>query len=168
MGSEGLRLRQERGRRDRRQPPPRQRCGVRRSRWHDARMTIALSVDTAAGSCSYLLRHSPRNLSTERHHVIPVAWQLFWQPPQPWPYPGQDFAGRGQLWDDRTVTVCPTCHRNTHVLIVGYMHGLSAPGGALPVRRKLQEVTAGLAIERFETAGGDVQALISHSLWGQS
>ena len=42
--------------------------------------------------------HTPKPLSSELHHIIPVAWQLLWKPATA-PFPGRDIDGRGMLWD---------------------------------------------------------------------
>lgn len=130
--------------------------------------------------CALHKRHAPVNLSTEFHHVVPVAWQLMWQPAQPWPFPGNDPDGRGKLWDDRGVTICPTGHRNVHVWIVRLMHTVPSVGENIPAAenavRKLfglsahgiEYETATLALTRWQEAGGSLTALANAGEWGES
>jgi hypothetical protein len=122
-------------------------------------------------ACSARRLHVPRPPATlDEHHVIPRAWQAFWSP-------GGvaavvDLAGdverpggeieleRDHLWDPRTVTLCPNCHRAVHERIVQLMHG----GGAgfdhvAPIAR--------LALQRWQDAGGSIELLRQHGLWGE-
>lgn len=124
--------------------------------------------------CVFQMRHEPGPLTIERHHVIPVAWQLFWQPSTA-PFPGVDPDGRGDLWDARTVSPCPTHHRNVHALIVELMHSVDRTGvEAVPevagtaVRRRPEWVTAQLALSRFMAVGGSLLALAAAGEWGEA
>jgi hypothetical protein len=110
-------------------------------------------------------------LTLEVHHIVPVAWQLSWQPAIA-PYPGRDPEGRGELWDARTIACCPTGHRNVHHWIVALMHALT---GEEPVQAAhaveaehggTQFSWAVQALSRFKGVGGSLQALIAAGEWG--
>ena len=131
-------------------------------------------------TCSLIGRHSPAPLTTEAHHVIPVAWQLFWQPATA-PFPGKDPDGRGMLWDSRTVDLCPTHHRNVHALIVVMMRQVAAASeDAVPVApfpgltgrtvrshgRELEIARTGL--QRVLDVGGSLLALTGAGEWGEA
>jgi len=124
-------------------------------------------------ACELKMRHQPKNLTVELHHVIPVGWQLTWAP-QIAPYPGQDQAGRGMLWDCRTIPVCPTHHRNTHFWIVKLMHALAggedpqAAFAAAEGPRGGGQAKWGLeALLRFKAVGGSLQQLVAAHEFGQ-
>lgn len=138
--------------------------------------TFDYDAETAAQggiACVLHKRHAPANLTVEFHHVIPVAWQLFFEPPEPWPHEGRDPDGRGRLWDARTVPVCPTDHRNVHYLIVAMMkapHG-NDPAEALARITGHKGPTLDMAYEaltRFAEAGGDIVSLAAAGEWGQA
>jgi hypothetical protein len=119
--------------------------------------------------CELHKSHSPANLTVELHHVVPVAWQLMWQPAVA-PFPGRDPDGRGMLWDARTVACCPTGHRNVHHWIVALMHAVT---GEDPLQaehvvrgRRDQYDWACQALLRFKEAGGSLQALVAAHEWG--
>lgn len=125
-------------------------------------------------ACELHKAHSPANLTVEVHHVIPVAWQLFWQP-QVAPYPGKDPDGRGELWDARTVSCCPTGHRNVHTWIVALMHALTGEDPAQArvalkgaSRAGVQLDWAYQALVRFKAVEGSLQALIAAHEYGES
>lgn len=131
-------------------------------------------IEAAASpaSCELHKRHAPENRTLEVHHVVPVAWQLFWQPPQPWPFPGNDTEGRGKLWDDRTIVVCPTGHRNVHFYIVQFMHAVvdESAQRAFETVKATPSLTTGWAtqaLRRFKEVGGELPALAAHE-WGES
>lgn len=148
------------------------------------------SESAVAASCVLHKRHSPAHLTLEFHHVVPVAWQLLWQPPKPWPFPGNDPDGRGALWDSRGLDICPTGHRNVHAWIVRMMrevtltlgreHASFDPEDALLVvsaaRKKYGKSatasnefqTATLALIRWREGGGSLQELVRHDEWGES
>jgi hypothetical protein len=131
--------------------------------------------------CSLKGRHHPKAAYSEEHHVIPVAWQQFYVPaasPQD-AVPGKDPDGRGELWDSRTVPLCPTSHRNVHVLIVAIVHLLAARAAKSPgqaghkalLEHGLAEselTVAVLGVQRFIGAGGDVGELAKHGLYGEA
>lgn len=140
-----------------------------------------LTEATGAPVCAAHGRHSPHNLTVEFHHVVPVAWQLHTAvPPALQPSPGPDTSGRGQLWDDRGVWLCPTGHRNVHAWIVKLMRAAAAaqtndpqaayiavwPKGKAPV-----ELPIALdALTRFEPLGAPLGGLLALTLageWGQ-
>lgn len=83
------------------------------------------------GPCSISVGHQPAHRTLEVHHVVPVAWQLRTPVATP-PAPGRDPAGRGQLWDARTVRVCPTHHRNVHYWLVQMMKAVLVLGAGTP------------------------------------
>lgn len=112
--------------------------------------------------CAVHRSHAPRNLTIEVHHIVPVGWQHIaaWQPAMP-PFPGPDTEGRGELWDDRTIVLCPTGHRNVHTLIVALMHGEKPRKSAeLPIAQD--------ALARFQAVGGDLDVLRAAGEWGES
>jgi hypothetical protein len=122
-------------------------------------------------ACELHRLHTPKPLTVELHHVIPVAWQLHWQPAVA-PYPGKDPDGRGLLWDARTVSCCPTGHRNVHAWIVKLMHAMAgediqtAIDAMTPPGRGSQFTTATLALYRYQQYGGRLQDLIAAREWG--
>jgi len=123
--------------------------------------------------CTLHAKHQPTHLTLEQHHVIPVAWMLFWQPPEDvWPDPGKDPDGRGQLWDARTVACCPTGHRNVHAWIVRLMRACTSDDPAQAIAavkgHGSQYTTACLALERYAEVGGRLTALVAARELGQS
>lgn len=110
--------------------------------------------------CALTKSHTPKNLTIEWHHIVPVAWQLFWQPAVA-PFPGPDPDGRGMLWDTRGVWLCPTHHRNVHANIVALMHGLKALSAT-------EKVTAAQAPARFTAVGGVLSALVAAGEFGEA
>lgn len=127
--------------------------------------------------CALHKRHWPSHLTTEFHHVVPVAWQLMWQPALPWPFPGRDPDGRGQLWDDRGLLICPTGHRNVHAWIVLLMHAARSEDPAQAIElvrseraaaRGIEFETATMALTRWKEGGGELQALVHAGEWGES
>lgn len=131
-----------------------------------------IDAEAAAVECVLHKTHNPAHMTIEFHHVIPVAWQQFYQPPEPWPFPGRDPNGRGELWDDRTIPLCPTGHRNTHFIIVEFMkspHGNDPAEARRNVKHKGSQYDAAyLALTRFAAAGGDIVALVAARQWGQA
>lgn len=124
-------------------------------------------------SCLLHKVHLPSNLTVEQHHIIPVAWQLQPFKPDVPMFPGPDPDGRGMLWDNRTVELCPTGHRNVHYWLVKLMHGLSGSEDPLVAYkavkgRGVQFSTAYLALCRYKEAGGSLQALVAAHEWGMS
>jgi hypothetical protein len=124
--------------------------------------------------------HGPKNLTTELHHVIPVAWQLHTAVQVP-PDPGLDPDGRGMLWDARGVWICPTGHRNVHHWIVTLMRAIAALAGAESAtdpqtvfvsaltgreRRLAEPLVALQALTRFQPYGS-LRALTAAGEWGQ-
>ena len=92
-----------------------------------------MQKDATQQACELHRLHSPRNLTVEWHHIIPVAWQLRTPLAGPGPAPGPDTDGRGMLWDTRGVWLCPTGHRNVHYWIVALMHAAAAANSADPL-----------------------------------
>jgi hypothetical protein len=124
-------------------------------------------VTTAAASahaCELHVAHDPAPMTSEWHHVLPVAWQLYWKPRGPEPHPGEDPNGRGHLWDSRGVWLCPTGHKNVHWVLVRAMHA----NAVVPSGQGDTGQMAALGIHRFAEAGGDSRKLIEHGLWGQA
>ncbi len=125
---------------------------------------------TTTPPCSLHTSHSPSALTVEQHHVIPQSWQRFWVPP------GATVSGSLQLWDARTVPICPTGHRNVHTIIVAamkYVAALKQEVSALTAvvnsaRPGLQRDTALLALERFRNAGGMLLDLTAAGEWGEA
>jgi hypothetical protein len=114
-------------------------------------------------SCTLGISHVPKAPASDFHHVIPQAWQRFWQPP---PITGPEgismvLAAAGQLWDARTVELCPNHHRLVHEAIVAMMRDHAKPG-----RGKIW-ATARLALDRYTAAGGDLDALRAAGEYGQ-
>jgi hypothetical protein len=126
---------------------------------------------TEACSCALHKEHKPMNLTVEQHHILPQAWQRFWVPP------GATISGKALLWDPRTVTLCPTGHRNVHALIVRVMKQVAAQGNedilaavhAAGVAHSYPTgKTALLALERFTAAGGKLLELTAAREWGEA
>jgi hypothetical protein len=118
-------------------------------------------------TCSLRRFHVPKPPATDSHHVIPQAWQHFFIPSGATP---QATTG---LWDSRTVEVCPNCHRRVHEAIVKMMKSstveaaLYARHAAFGNRRLTREQTVAYeALVRFKQAGGSLNELRSHRLFG--
>lgn len=135
--------------------------------------------DATVQACQLHKAHSPSNQTVEWHHIVPVAWQLHTPNPTARPSWGPDTDGRGMLWDDRGVWICPTGHRNVHHWISAIMHELIGP----PVLALVSAVTYGvpgkyratqeakealLALTRAYACGVDFEALAAAGEWGQS
>lgn len=137
------------------------------------------AITAEAATCALHSSHSPEPLTIEQHHVCPVGWQHTWQPAVA-PFPGRDPDGRGELWDDRTIPVAPTCHKDIHFWIVALMHAIEAQGGenidaaAAAVRsadsraRGPQFEWALEALRRFQAVGGLLQDLVAAKEWGEA
>lgn len=137
-----------------------------------------MQFQTLAQPCAIHGTHTPVNLTIEWHHVIPVAWQLCTSAPSPPPSPGPDTDGRGMLWDDRGVWLCPTGHRNVHRWITTMMHAqaaantsdpaaaLKAISGTTPATPEM--LTAADALIRYTTeTGASLLYLTARNEWGQ-
>jgi hypothetical protein len=134
-----------------------------------------LQAADPATPCVLHKDHSPRNETIERHHIIPVAWQLRTQVDNP-PFPGKDPDGRGELWDNRSVYFCPTSHRNVHFWIVQLMHAAAAANSNDPAEA-IAAVKHGLlpreflvacdALTRFAAYGSLLNLTAAHE-WGES
>lgn len=88
----------------------------------------------SSAACDIHKSHAPHPLYTERHHIVPQAWQAFWRPEGP---QGSNSARRASLvmagdieaaalvaphlWDPRTTNLCRTGHGNVHFLLVRLM-----------------------------------------------
>lgn len=140
-------------------------------------------------SCTARRYHRPTPLTLEEHHVVPQAWQRFWRPDEH--DADRTLAQRINhargvglpdhnmetvyLWDPRTVTLCPTCHRNVHVFIKELMKAADTndPLDSMVARfggRRLtkEQDIAYLALCRYRAAGGDLRMLRDAKLWGQA
>lgn len=112
--------------------------------------------------CEAHKRHSPGNRTVELHHIVPQAWQQFWQPTSPseGAVPGR--GDSGNLWDARTTVLCPTGHRNVHWYLVLLMRGMSPRRGGGSAEARIAQ----LAMERWQHNGGDLEALRKARLFG--
>jgi hypothetical protein len=119
--------------------------------------------------CSLRKFHVPKAPATDSHHVIPQAFQHFYVPS------GVKENVTTGLWDNRTVEVCPNCHRRVHEAIVAMMRNghdysespLEARRAAFGGKRLTREQAIALeALARFRAAGGSLVALRSHRLYG--
>jgi hypothetical protein len=135
--------------------------------------------------------HRPTPTYSELHHIIPQAWQVFWQPPKPWENQGPSPDRPGViLWDARTIVLCRTGHGNVHFWLVRAMRSYLAvvqDQGSNPTRlideawslvkagakkdglkiTKADMVIARMAMERWEAAGGSLIDLCHKGLWGE-
>lgn len=124
--------------------------------------------------CQLHRSHRPDPLYVEQHHVVPRAWQQFWQPAVA-PFPGT-YAGQ-KLWDDRTVNICRTGHGNVHYWIVRLTRnwvpgdmGATIAGAkhSAPERPGPADFATALqALERYMHVGGSINDLVAASEWGQ-
>jgi hypothetical protein len=139
-------------------------------------------VRATATLCSAHRYHTPMPSYSERHHVIPQAWQVAWQPAQPWPNGGPSPDRKGVvLFDARTVPLCRTGHGNVHFWLVATMRAYARLGdvGEAMHEAKARARTAGMhvveadfaiaatAMERWRAAGGGLHLLTSRGLWGE-
>lgn len=133
--------------------------------------------EATTAPCDAHRSHHPTPTYQELHHVVPQAWQAFWQP-----------KGKTPLWDRRTVPLCPTGHRNVHFWLVRLMEAVDAPdvaaqhtAVATAIRRVRVDAKAGgmtihtsefslsqLALYRWIDAGGQLAALTSAHLYGEA
>lgn len=138
------------------------------------RKIVTLMPKRTTAPCEVHKDHTPLPTYQEIHHIIPRAWQAFWQP-EVAPYPGK-YDGQ-EMWDSRTVNVCRTGHGNIHFWIVALMHAwdpsLSLDDVATKVRVAYADhvgrsdfMWALQALDRFEQSGGDLGALVQAHLWG--
>lgn len=70
-----------------------------------------------AGMCAATHSHSPVPRYLEFHHIIPRAWQAFFQPAG---------AEAGKLWAPQTTPLCRTSHGNVHYWIEQYVRNFDA------------------------------------------
>jgi hypothetical protein len=131
-------------------------------------------------SCSLHKIHRPVNKTTEQHHIIPQAWQASYLPPsvQSDIPARRALAAANGLWDDRTVELCPTSHRNVHYWIVKLMQSAHNEGSDDPLvakkslvgNRRLdrEQSIAYDALTRFRQVGGSLLALAKQGEWGQA
>lgn len=142
-------------------------------------MSPLVGSAAVVGPCLAHKLHAPTNLTSEFHHVIPVGWQLHTPNPSARPSPGEDTEGRGMLWDDRGVVLCPTGHRNVHHWIPLIMRALIAnPAGGIPGaiakavpskwKRTVEVEIAHQAFDRAASCSVDFAALAAVGQWGQS
>jgi hypothetical protein len=135
--------------------------------------------------CSLHRFHRPTPLTTERHHIIPQAWQIFAL------NDGNITASKARqmaavareggitevaLFDPRTVTLAPTCHRNVHYWIVKLMQTGQgeAPLDGVPMafgrggRLSGEQKLAIQALTRWRASGYMLGTLRRAKLWGQA
>jgi hypothetical protein len=119
-------------------------------------------VDWAA-QCEAHGYHQPVPRYLEHHHVIPQAWQLAWQP-----------SGATGIWAPTTVKLCRTGHGNVHYWIERFMRRYNgavhdAVAAALADQESVgraEHVIARRALLEFTAAGGDLNMLVEHGLYG--
>ena len=90
---------------------------------------MSATPEVAKLPCQMHKVHSPKNLTVEWRHILPVSWQLSTILTGAPPFPGRDPEGRGMLWDERGVWLCPTGHRNVHLLFVQMMSEIERSKG---------------------------------------
>lgn len=140
--------------------------------------TIAgVEVLASAQACQLHTAHAPHAFTSEWHHVIPVAWQLHTPNPSSRPSPGRDPNGRGMLWDNRGVYICPTGHRNVHHFIVILTHAIVGESISIPEAwakaisagdKHRSEARCALdGLERAASCSVDFVALAAAGEWGQ-
>lgn len=137
---------------------------------------------TTAAPCSAHRHHEPTATYSELHHVIPQAWQAHWRPPDPWPNGGPSPDRPGLvLFDARTVPLCRTGHGNVHYWLVATTRAYErlrnlgeaeheAKAAARVAGRHVVVADFGIAmqaIERWVGAGGSIDDLVEHGLWGE-
>ncbi len=127
-------------------------------------------------ACTARRFHRPTPLSVDEHHVVPQAWQRFWQPGDTRSMNQRVDSALGighdlpALWAPDTVTLCPTCHRNVHHHLVALMklgaeHGHIGAVEAYPARGT--EVTIAVqGMLRFVKRGGSLDDLRTARLYG--
>lgn len=140
-----------------------------------AELLELVQLGASADGCEIHDDHEPLPGYTERHHVVPRAWQTFWAPPGDHPYRA------GAVWDSRTVLLCRTGHGNVHVWIVAYMTAAEQVGarnslGAIfEAGHRLHGHVGGnenerraaqLALQRWKEVGGSIADLLAHGLYG--
>ncbi len=124
--------------------------------------------------CVVHVTHGPKNLTVEWHHLVPVAWQLAIPFPANPPSPGPDTSGRGNLWDNRGIWICPTGHRNVHYWIVRMMRAINTskqdnPAAALKSlgSRTAEVKQAYVALTRM-LPFGSLYTLTTEGKWGEA
>lgn len=139
-------------------------------------------IATTQLACVLHHHHAPAPTYQELHHVIPQAWQAHWQPPKPWPNAGRSPDRPGlELWDARTVAICRTGHGNVHFWLVKIMrevtatpdlgqaeHDVKAHARATGLIASVQDFAQAVeAMTRWIDAGGTLDDLAAHHLWGE-
>lgn len=130
---------------------------------------------TTTDACEQHKAHDPSVTYCEIHHIVPRAWQGFWQPADP-PFPAK--VDGQELWDARTVTVCRTGHGNIHFWITLLMHAWGGGADLSTLAKLVREqhpehlghadfACALEALQRYEEVGGDLGGLVKAGLWGQ-
>lgn len=144
-------------------------------------MTLAgdVVVTVEPGVCSLHSEARDHNLTVEAHHLLPVAWQAVWTPPGA----TVKTTSRGPVWAPETVQLSPTCHRNSHALLVRLMKWMATPPGQAadddaqridaaraalpgPLRRWREMHVALEAPTRWVNAGGVLSVLLAAHEWG--
>jgi hypothetical protein len=126
-----------------------------------------------AHPCEAHKEHAPRNFTTEAHHFVPQAWQQLLA---------------GELYDKRTIWLCPSGHRNVHSIIVAIMHKINeynqsgremgmdlvdVCADAVRTDLRLREdnhqwIIAKESPKRWLESGRKLEALIEAKEWGQA
>jgi hypothetical protein len=124
--------------------------------------------------CSLARVHVPSQPNPDEHHVIPQAWQRFWTPHIAVSATRIVSDSGPDIWDARTVTVCPNHHRLVHQAIVAMMRAgtTEEPAEAFKAafgsnRTTKVRQTAYLALTRWVDAAGSLNALRTAKLWGE-
>jgi hypothetical protein len=113
-------------------------------------------------ACTARKFHRPRPLTTERHHVVPQAWQAAVNP--------------NSLFEVKVVEVCPTCHRNIHYWLVKLMHAVADLHTNDPLDAKkfvfgdkrltTEQDIAYKALTTWTDGGRELIWLTNRGLWG--
>jgi hypothetical protein len=131
---------------------------------------------TTTRPCAIHANHAPVAHTVEAHHIIPQSWQHAWVPV------GEKVVDG--LWYPETRPLCPSGHRDVHLIIDRLMHLLDVLDpldqgmvalGALdndPVTNSMKRwsewSTAWLAPTLWVKAGGSLRFLTDQGLWGQA
>lgn len=130
-------------------------------------------------ACEAHRYHWPQPISTERHHVIPRAWQAYFHPESGGARTTASQArmlaatGAVALWDPRVTVLCPTGHRNVHRMIVRLMKtdtGEDFRRARDMVFGSRLSAEEGIALEtliRFQAAGGSLDVMRIAGLFGE-
>jgi hypothetical protein len=131
--------------------------------------------------CAAEHTHHPEPRYLELHHIVPRAWQRFWQPNPSHYVEGVIHEPNSQgLWCTITISLCRTAHGNIHYWIERMVraYGALGPGpdhsdramhqarqGQLHIGKE-ETAYAEQALILFSDAGGRVQELFEQGLYG--